>query len=163
MELRFKENMVAPTSVTYDLNTGKSCLNVRLPIIYVHGRIRGVLDHEIGTHYMRTYNERFQLWHKKRDQCGMKTCLKTEEGLACVNFYVTMVSTANGVNFIYVKQAWDKNKHPFIYRVALNYYGAYMASKMSFVELFEDINKYLDDPMTCWKYTVRWKRGIVDT
>ena len=38
-----------------------------------------------------------------------------------------------------------------------------MASKMSFVELFNDIGKYIDDPMSCWKYVVRWKRGIVDT
>ena len=59
--------------------------------------------------------------------------------------------------------AWDKTKQPFLYRIALYYYGAYMASKMSFVELFNDIGKYIDDPMSCWKYVVRWKRGIVDT
>lgn len=45
----------------------------------------GVLDHEIGTHYMRAYNERFQIWFKKRDQCGMKSCIRTEEGFATIN------------------------------------------------------------------------------
>ena len=52
----------------------------------------GVLDHEVGSHYMRTYNERFQIWYKKRDQCGMKSCIRTEEGFACVNQLVRTVS-----------------------------------------------------------------------
>ena len=52
----------------------------------------GVLDHEIGTHFMRAYNERFQIWHKKRDQCGMKSCIRTEEGFATINQFIRMVS-----------------------------------------------------------------------
>ena len=83
---------MAPTSVTHDIKSGKSNINIRLPCGYKRGRMLGVLDHEIGTHYMRAYNERFQIWFKKRDQCGMKSCIKTEEGFATINQFVRMVS-----------------------------------------------------------------------
>ena len=38
-----------------------------------------------------------------------------------------------------------------------------MASKMSFIELYHDIGKFIDDKHSCWKLTLRWKRGTVDT
>ena len=38
-----------------------------------------------------------------------------------------------------------------------------MSSRMSFVELFQDIEKYIDDPDARWKLTCRWKRGFCDT
>ena len=38
-----------------------------------------------------------------------------------------------------------------------------MSSRMSFVELFEDIGKYIDDPEGRWKLAIRWKRGTVET
>ena len=34
---------------------------------------------------------------------------------------------------------------------------------MSFVELYQDIEKYIDDPEARWKLPVRWKRGFSDT
>jgi hypothetical protein len=37
-------------------------------------------------------------------------------------------------------------KPPFLYKSALNYYSCYMASKMSFVELFNDLERYIDNP-----------------
>jgi hypothetical protein len=64
--VQFKARQVAPTSVTHDPKTGKSTINVRTPCEYRRGRMHGVLDHEIGTHYMRRYNEKFQVWYKKR-------------------------------------------------------------------------------------------------
>ena len=57
--LHFVPNKVAPTSVTHDTKTGKSKINVGLPIEYREGRILGVLHHEIGTHYLRKHNEKF--------------------------------------------------------------------------------------------------------
>ena len=59
LQLRFMKRQVAPTSVTHDPKTGKSTINVRLPCEYRRGRMLGVLDHEIGTHYIRRYNEKF--------------------------------------------------------------------------------------------------------
>lgn len=56
--LNFQKNKVAPTSVTHDPKGGKSKINIGLPIEYREGRILGVLHHEIGTHYLRKFNER---------------------------------------------------------------------------------------------------------
>jgi hypothetical protein len=54
----FSPTLVAPTSCTYDPKLGKSKINVRLPCKYRRGRIMGVLDHEVGTHFLRRWNER---------------------------------------------------------------------------------------------------------
>jgi len=62
----------------------------------------------------------------------MKVCIQTEEGLACIN---QLLRTCK-----------SDSKHPFLYRSALNYYAAYMASKFSFVELYDDLEKYIDNP-----------------
>lgn len=56
-----------------------------------------------------------------------------------------------------------KLKPPFLYKSALNYYSAYMASKLSFVELFQDLEKYLDNPRRRFQNVMRVKRGMVDT
>ena len=45
----------------------------------------------------------------------------------------------------------------------MNYYSAYMASKMSFVELFNDLEKYVDNSKRRFKTVLRVKRGIIDT
>ena len=65
--IRFSKSQVAPTSMTYDARAGKSFINVRLPCQYQRGRMLGVLDHEIGTHFMRSHNEKFQIFFRKRD------------------------------------------------------------------------------------------------
>ena len=38
-----------------------------------------------------------------------------------------------------------------------------MASKMSFVDLFNDLEKYIDNPRRRLKCVIRVKRGIIDT
>jgi len=50
-----------------------------------------------------------------------------------------------------------------LYRSALNYYAAFMASKLSFVELFNDIEKYIDSKFSRWKFVLRLKRGLIET
>lgn len=55
--INFKENLMAPTSVTHDPKTGMSRMNIKLPCNYKKPRLMGVLDHEIGTHFLRKYNE----------------------------------------------------------------------------------------------------------
>lgn len=55
--LNFSERCVAPTSVTHDSKTGKSKINIGMPIEYREGRIMGTLHHELGTHFLRKYNE----------------------------------------------------------------------------------------------------------
>ena len=109
----------------------------------------GVLDHEIGTHFLRKHNEKNQFWFKKRDKYDMKTCIATEEGLASTNQVISTVKIG-------------KCK-PFLYRSALNYYASCMAVNYSFVELFKDLEQYLDNPATRWKIVLRVKRGLCDT
>jgi len=55
--INFSDKIVAPTSVTYDNFSPKIRINIQLPIEYREGRITGVLHHEIGTHFLRRYNE----------------------------------------------------------------------------------------------------------
>ena len=54
--MNFSSKIVAATSVTYD-NTPKIKINIQVPIEYREGRIQGVLNHEIGTHFIRRMNE----------------------------------------------------------------------------------------------------------
>jgi len=79
----------------------------------------------------------------------MKTCIATEEGLASINQLVQTVK--------------DGKCKPFLYRSALNYYAAVKSKYMGFAALFKDLEKYIDDPKSRWKYTVRIKRGLTDT
>ena len=60
ISINFQKNQVAPTSVTHDPKTGKCKMNIKLPCEYREGRMIGVLDHEIGTHFLRKHNEKLQ-------------------------------------------------------------------------------------------------------
>jgi hypothetical protein len=95
--LNFCKNKVAPTSVTHDPKGGKTKINIGLPIEYREGRIMGVLHHEVGTHFLRKYNEKYQVWYKKRDKYELKNCIQTEEGFASINQLFEMV-THNSLN-----------------------------------------------------------------
>lgn len=90
--LNFCKNKVAPTSVTHDPKGGKTKINIGLPIEYREGRIMGVLHHEVGTHFLRKYNEKFQVWYKKREKYELKNCIQTEEGFASINQLFEMVT-----------------------------------------------------------------------
>ncbi len=57
----------------------------------------------------------------------------------------------------------SKNRHPYLFKPALNYYACHRASELSFVELFNDLEKYVDNPRKRWKYVLRFKRGLTDT
>lgn len=80
------------TSVIHDPNGGKSKLVVSLPIHYRIHRIKGVLDHEIGTHFIRKYNDRGQVWYQNRKKFDLKPYIICEEGLACLNQTLTDVT-----------------------------------------------------------------------
>jgi hypothetical protein len=148
LSLVFSENTVAPTSVVHD-PSGKSRVIISLPITYREHRIRGVLNHEIGTHFIRKYNDRLQPWFKNRKKFDLKPYIIIEEGLAALN------QTLDA--------ATDSKRKPYLFNAALHYYSAYIASLMSFEELFHDLEKYISDPMKRWKECVRVKRGCTDT
>ena len=71
--------------VTHEPKTGNCRMSIRDSCMYRSGRIMGVLDHEIGTHFLRKHNEKLQPWHLHRKKNKMVKCIATEEGLACTN------------------------------------------------------------------------------
>ena len=69
---------------------------IGLPIKYREETIEGVLNHEIGTHFIRKFNEKNQKWFKDRKKFGIVSpYLKTEEGLASLNQLVSYVSNSS--------------------------------------------------------------------
>jgi len=53
------------------------------------------MDHEIGTHLIRTLNETKQVWYKKRDKFNLKPFLETEEGLATLHTVIRLAMNRN--------------------------------------------------------------------
>jgi hypothetical protein len=69
--INFSSKNVASTSVTYDNWTSRIRINVQLPVAYREGRYLGVLHHEIGSHFLRRFNEVQQPWHNERKKWGL--------------------------------------------------------------------------------------------
>ena len=58
MEITFSPTTIARTSCKHNNENGKSELVVGLPISYRINNIEGVFNHEIGTHFLRKYNDK---------------------------------------------------------------------------------------------------------
>ncbi|XP_051991650.1 putative tyrosine carboxypeptidase MATCAP2 isoform X1 [Xyrauchen texanus] len=108
--------------------------------------LEGMLRHEIGTHYFRGINNSHQPWSSSegRKKHSLRPMNPTEEGLASIH----------SVLF---------RKDPTLWRAALLYYTVYQASRMSFSQLFHNLDRFVHDPNTRWDYCVRAKRGQTDT
>ncbi|TSK28301.1 hypothetical protein Baya_2488 [Bagarius yarrelli] len=108
--------------------------------------LEGMLRHEIGTHYFRSINNHQQPWNSgaKRKTFGLKPVNPTEEGLASIH----------SVLF---------RRDPWLWRAALLYYTVHQAAHMSFSQLFQELARFVHDPVTRWDYCVRAKRGQTDT
>ncbi len=52
---------------------------------------------------------------------------------------------------------------PCLWRAALLYYTIYMATQMSFSDLFKELSKFVKDSFVRWDYCLRAKRGQTDT
>lgn len=111
--------------------------------------MKGVLHHEIGSHFLRRFNEVQQPWHNERKKFGIKSCILIEEGSGCINMFL--------------EQSKDPKKWCFLFKPALNYYMCCKASELSFKDLFDDLAKYVDNPRQRYKYVLRVKRGLADT
>ncbi|KAL4232574.1 hypothetical protein ACF0H5_007264 [Mactra antiquata] len=110
--------------------------------------IRCLSDHEIGTHFFRSYNDGLQPWFAERTKFGIRgtSCLeqlRTEEGLAAVN---TILNA----------------KCRYLWGPALLYYIACKATEMTFKQLFEHLEKYVENPEWRWRHCVRVKRGLLN-
>ena len=59
--------------------------------------------------------------------------MATEEGLASLNQELD--------------KALDPKRDAYLFKVALYYYAAFMASILSFKDLYVDLKKYMDNPI----------------
>ena len=91
--------MVPRTSFTAEKSANTARINIRDPPAYPRGCLYGTIDHEIGTHALRKYNEMSQKWYRKREKYELKYCHSTEEGFACVNQLVRTVSNYLRLNY----------------------------------------------------------------
>jgi len=91
ISLAFAENTVSPTTILHDGTKGKSTVVIGLPIEYRKNRIQGVLDHEIGTHFIRKLNDNLQVWSTNRKKYDLRAYMTTEEGFAALNQLVSTV------------------------------------------------------------------------
>jgi len=161
VDVAFNENALAPAAMG---GAHGSTLIIGWPIRQREHRFWGVLNHEIGTHCLRRLNDRQQCWHKSKRKrkdkkknedatdCvpdshsppAFRHCLRTEEGLACINTIVNQDC----------KLLW---------RPALHYYAVCRGAQLSFADLYGDLARYIDDPARRWEQCVRVKRGFEDT
>lgn len=68
----FAENTISTTSVVHNNVDSVSTVVIGLPIRYTKNTIEGVMNHEIGTHFLRKYNDRNQKWFKERKKFGLE-------------------------------------------------------------------------------------------
>ncbi|XP_048769630.2 microtubule-associated tyrosine carboxypeptidase-like isoform X3 [Ostrea edulis] len=110
--------------------------------------IRCLADHEIGTHFFRSFNDGLQPWFMDRKRFGVRGLgsleqLRTEEGLACIN---TVLNAK-------VRYLWSS---------ALQYYAACKSAEMTFKQLFDHLTVFVKSPDHRWRLCMRIKRGLID-
>lgn len=119
-------------------------LKLRLPLDFRKEGLIGMLYHEVGTHALRTINFQRQPWYEQRGDFSLANYLKTEEGLASIH---SLIAQSLKVNYF----------------GALRYLSVSWAQQGSFVEVWQKIGKYIQNPTRRWLYTTRVKRGLTDT
>ena len=120
---------------------------VTRPNYYRETRLASLLDHEVGTHYVRSHNHK-QAYRKGRPPFAHRAgwLLGTEEGLATLN-----------TNKAYAdKRLWVP---------AIHYLATLLASRLPFSQLWLELGKYIgaDDHERLWTICLRVKRGMTDT
>ncbi|KAK7107849.1 microtubule-associated tyrosine carboxypeptidase 1-like isoform X1 [Littorina saxatilis] len=111
--------------------------------------LRCLMDHEIGTHFYRSYNDGFQPWFYDRKKFGLRgvgsfESLCTEEGLASINTLL-------------------RAKEKYLWLSALVYYTSCKSTEMNFKQLFDHLGQFLHNPEQRWKHVMRVKRGLIDS
>lgn len=137
MEIRFEPNCLSRTSVSFFKE--KAVLKIRTPLSYNRLNLEGVLNHEVGTHILRRLNHKENCVRKPTERGKL-----IEEGLAAINQLLT-------------------EEKPFLFKAALRYLAAIYASKMSFAQVYKQLNRFLKDREDCWRECVRVKRGLGNT
>lgn len=137
-EIKLSHSFVSIASIT------KDTVKFRLPIGYRRESLISGIYHEIGTHAIRRVNYEQQPWYKKKQQYGFTPYLETEEGLATIHSLLA-------------------RSYPTAYAVACPYLATKFAQNHSFVETYQYLGKYIQNPERRWMLTFRQKRGLADT
>ena len=141
---QFTEKTISPTTIVHKPK-GKAEIIVKLPVKYRQDYIICLLNHEIGTHFLRKQNERKQIWFENRKKYKLGKYLMTEEGLAAINMLY--------------EQAIQPPYKPYLFQAALNYFSSYLASFMGFAELYATLKEHVQDDEKLWRQCMRVKRG----
>ncbi|KAK7478871.1 hypothetical protein BaRGS_00029852 [Batillaria attramentaria] len=107
-----------------------------------------LLDHEIGTHFYRTFNDGLQPWFSDKKKFDLRNSysfegLCTEEGLAAIHTAL-------------------RAGEQYLWLAALVYYTACKSTEMTFKQLFDHIGQFVNNREQRWKHVMRVKRGLVD-
>jgi hypothetical protein len=142
IEVQYLPRLVPRTAV--NVFEEKCVLKIRVPVSYGEHIIQSVLDHEVGTHIFRWVNEFEQVWRDNRETYELRDHVETEEGLAVWHTMLT---------------------HPvkYLWQPALYYYAVFLAQRYSFVEVFNRLKQFVENPEYRWSLCVRVKRGLKDT
>eukprot|EP00826_Nyctotherus_ovalis_P014190 TRINITY_DN13928_c0_g1_i8.p1 TRINITY_DN13928_c0_g1~~TRINITY_DN13928_c0_g1_i8.p1 ORF type:complete len:128 (+),score=20.04 TRINITY_DN13928_c0_g1_i8:92-475(+) len=109
-----RDSTVTATSITHYTKIGKSVVTIGLPIEYRRDQIEGVLNHEIGTHFIRKYNDQFQPWNGCRKKHKLRKYISTEEGLASLNQLLHIVLSSVSVGHQQKPQALPLQTRPIL-------------------------------------------------
>lgn len=134
----------APETLVTMCSGGKVFLVTRANY-YRQLRLLSLLDHEIGTHFVRSYNHKKTFAGRKwKHHKGW--LLATEEGLATLNTH---------------REYSDKR----FWIPALHYLACLLASRLPFSELWRELAVFLgtEDHERLWTTCLRVKRGLIDT
>jgi hypothetical protein len=139
----FRDDFVSRTAVDASKD-GQIQLKIQTPISYREKTMQPVLNHEIGTHVLRWVNEFRQPWYGNPVREEFNDFLETEEGLAILHAAIS---------------------HPIklFFMQALHFYAVFYAQKLTFTELFNKIEKVVEDKELSWVFCLRAKRGLKDT
>ena len=148
-KLKFTTTNLSNARFSYSKKSGSCTIVIGVPLYVRKDGIKDLLNHEIGTHFLRKLNEKYQPLFKKKRKLRLNDPLEFEEGLACLNSKY--------------ESALHSKAPPYLFSTALRYVFGYYASTLSFADLFKFIAKYIVDPGKCWKECLRVKRGVKDT
>lgn len=138
MSIRFTDQTLARTSVY------QNTLIIHLPVEYTHSSLIAMLHHEIGTHQLRSMNDRKQVWRGKTQDLHLHPYFVTEEGLAVLHAAVAKDSK-------------------FLVSPAIKYKAVHYAETHSFSEVYAMLQNHLSDRNKRFDICVRVKRGMKDT
>jgi hypothetical protein len=138
-EIIWSPSFVSRATITDDK------LKLRTTAAFHKEGLIGVIYHELGTHALRRMNYEKQPWYKKKKEFGIKhSYLRTEEGLAALHSLIA-------------------HTYKSAYTSGIRYTAVEYARTHSFVEVWNFLGKYVQDPETRWMITLRQKRGLSDT